>query len=161
MADKTDKKDDKSAPSAKPGFDPKPMQVGGESLVERLIPHVKKIAIALGITAVVLVAVFTVRYFKERGREKNTAKLAKVLEVADRQVRPPGVEPDPKAKEPTFANAKERAEAVLDAMVKNGTDAGGGAYKASLLLQAGKVDEAIAEYTKALGAMGLDGVRAR
>jgi tetratricopeptide (TPR) repeat protein len=137
------------------------VSVGGDSLVERLVPHVKKIAVALGITAVVLVAVFTVRYFKERGREKKSAKIARVLDVADRQIRPAGEEPDPKAKEPTFANAKERAEAVLDAMAKNGTDAGGGAYKASLLLQADKVDEAIAEYRKVQATTGLDGVLAR
>lgn len=161
MADKTDKKDDKAAPSATPGFDPKPMQLGGESLVDRLLPHIKKIAIAVGITAAVLVVVFTVRYLKERGREKDTAKVAKVLDVAERQVRAPGAEPDPKAKEPTFANAKERAESILDAMAKNNTDAGGGAYKASLLMQAGKLDEAIVEYKKAQAAKGLDGVLAR
>lgn len=160
MADKTDKKDDKVAPSAKPGFDPKPMHVGEESIIERLVPHVKTIAVVLGGIVLVLVVVFTARYFKERGREKQTAKLAKVLDVADRQVRPPGVEPDPKAPEPTFANAKERAEAVLDAMAKNGAD-GGSAFKASILLQAGKVDEAIAEYKKVEGKTGLDGVLAR
>jgi hypothetical protein len=161
VADKTDKKDDKKAPAAKPGFDPKPVSVGGDSIVERLTPHLAKLAVGLGGIAVILCVVFGVRCVNERGREKKTAKIAKVLDVADRQIRPPGVEPDPKAKEPTFANAKERAEAVLDAMAKNGTDVGGGAYKASLLLQAGKVDEAIAEYKKAQNTQGLDGVLAR
>ncbi|NVB83933.1 MAG: hypothetical protein HOV81_36495 [Kofleriaceae bacterium] len=161
MADKTDKKDVKATPSDKPGFDPKPMQVGGETIIERLVPHVKTIAVVLGGIALVLVVVFTARYFKERGREKDTGKVAKVLDVADRQVRPAGVEPDPKAKEPTFGSAKERAEAVLDAMAKNNTNVGGGAYKASLLLQAGKVDESIAEYKKVQDKKGLDGVLAR
>lgn len=165
MADKDDKKASKAAPSAKPGFDPKPVQVGGESLIERLLPHVAKIAIALVAVAVVLTIVFTVRHFKERGREKATTKFAKVMEVADREVKDPSAPPldpkDPRAKEPTFATAKERAQAVLDELNKQGTNVAGPVYKASLLVQVGKLDEAITEYKKATSAKGLDGVLAR
>jgi tetratricopeptide (TPR) repeat protein len=159
VADKDDKKDSKDAPN-KPGFDPKPVQLGGESLIDRLIPHMKKIAIAIGITAVVLTAVFTVRHFQNRGRQKETAKLAKVLDVADREVRPEGVAPDPK-KPATFANHKERAEGILAELNKQGADAAGAVYHASLLVQAGKLDEAITQYRKAQSAKGLDGVLAR
>lgn len=165
MADQDDKKASKDAPSATPRFDPKPVQLGGESLLERLLPHMKKIAIALVVVGVLLTVVFTVRHFKERGRQKETAKFAKVIEIADREIKEPDApapDPkDPKAKEPKFASAKERAQAVLDELNKQGTNIAGPVYKASLLVQAGKLDEAIAEYKKATGAKGLDGVLAR
>lgn len=165
MADQDDKKASKDAPSATPRFDPKPVQLGGESLVERLLPHMKKIAIALIGVALILTVVFTVRHFKERGRQKATSKFSKVMEIADREIKQPGApEPDPKdpkAKEPKFANAKERAQAVLDELNKQGTDVAGPVYKASLLVQAGKIDEAIAEYKKGTSAKGIDGVLAR
>lgn len=151
------KKDDKKP--AQPGFDPKPMQLGGESLIERLIPHMKKIAIALGVAAVILTVVFTIRHFKEKGREEDTGKLAGVLEIAGRDVRGAGVEVDPKAKEPTYATNKERAAAVLDALKK--TSVAPGAYRASMLMQAGKLDEAIAEYRKYQKGKTLDAVLAR
>jgi predicted negative regulator of RcsB-dependent stress response len=161
VAAKDDKKDSNDSPSAKPRFDPKPVQLGGESLIERLIPHMKKIVIFVVGVALILTIVFTFRYFQERGRQKSSEKLAKVLEVADREVRPAGQEPDPKAKEPTFGSSKERAEAILDALAKQGTDAGGPAYRASMLMESGKVDEAIIEYKKGQTAKGLDGVLAR
>lgn len=165
MADKDDKKLSKDAPSATPRFDPKPVQLGGESLIERLTPHVKKIAVVLVGIALILTVVFTVRHFKERARQKDTTKFARVIDIADREIKEPGApEPDPKdpkAKEPKFANVKERALAVLAELEKQGTNAGGPVYKASLLVQAGKLDEAIAEYKKGTSAKGLDGVLAR
>jgi predicted negative regulator of RcsB-dependent stress response len=165
VADKDDKIASNDAPSAKPGFDPKPVQLGGESLVERLLPHMKKIAIALIGVALILTVVFTVRHFKERDRQKQTAKFAKVMEIADREVKEPGAAPvdpkDPKAKDPTFASGKDRAQAILDELNKQGTNIAGPVYKASLLVQAGKPDEAIAEYKKGTSAKGLDGVLAR
>jgi tetratricopeptide (TPR) repeat protein len=160
VADK-DEKTTKPAPSAKPGFDPKPVQLGGESLIERLIPHMKQIVIGILVVAGVLTAIFTVRYFKDRGRQKETAKLAKVLDVNERQVRAAGMEPDPKAKEPTYASTKERAQAALDELAKTGAKSADGAYKASLLIQAGKLDEAIAEYKQHTKGKDLDAVLAR
>jgi hypothetical protein len=160
VADNDEKTTKPAATSAKPGFDPKPVQLGGESILDRLLPHMKKIVIVIGVAAVILTVIFTVRHFKERGREKQTAALAKVIEVSQRQVRPAGAEPDPKAKEPTYATNKERAQAVLDTMAKQGV-AAPGAYRASLLLQAGKVDEAIAEYRKHQTGKTLDAVLAR
>jgi hypothetical protein len=164
VASQDDKNASKDAPSAKPGFDPKPVQLGGESLLERLLPHMKKIALVLIGIALILTVVFTIRHFKERGRQKDTAKFVKVLDVADRQIVPEGVTPDPKdprAKEPTFKSSKERAQAVLDELNKQGTNAAGPVYKASLLVEVGKLDEAITEYKKATDAKGLDGVLAR
>jgi tetratricopeptide (TPR) repeat protein len=158
VAAKDDKKD-----AAQPGFNPKAVQLGGESLIERLIPHMKKIAIALVIAAAILTVIFTVRHFRERGREKATDKLASVLDVADRDVRgsdaPPPDPKDPKAKEPTFTSNKERASAVLDSIGKGAKAPG--PYRASMLMQAGKLDEAIAEYRKHQIGKTLDAVLAR
>ena len=162
MAAKDDKKqtgDSKKDP-AKPGFDPKPVQLGGESLLERLLPYMKQIVYVLVGISIIIAIVFTVRYFKEKGREKGTTKLVKVLEIADREVKDPSEPADPKAKEPTFASQKERAEAVIAALSKEGATATV-SYKASMLMQAGKVDEAIAEYKKGENAKGLDGVLSR
>jgi tetratricopeptide (TPR) repeat protein len=155
-----DKDNKNPATSAQPGFNPKPVQLGGESILDRIIPHMKKIAIALGVVALVLTVFFTIRHFKESGREKETAKMARVIEVSERQVRPAGIEPDPNNKAPTFASNKERAQAVLDALTKEGVTMGG-AYRASLLVQAGKLDEAITEYRKHQGGKTLDAVLAR
>lgn len=161
MADKDNKKTKPAGTSAKPGFDPKPVTVGGDSIIERLQPYIKQIVIGVVAVAVVVTAVFLVRFFKERGREKETAKLAKVLDVSQRQIRPEGIEPDPKDKQPTYASTKERAEAVLDMMAKQSAKTDTGVFRASMLLQAGKLDEAITEYRKHTTGKNLDAVLAR
>ena len=155
MATKNDK-DKKPA-----GFDPKPVQLGGEGLLDRLLPHIKKIMWSLIALSAVLAVYFTIRHFQDRKAEKETDKLMSVLDVASHEVRPAGAPADPKSKDITYGSEKERAEAVLEALAKAGTDAGGPTYKASLLLQAGKLDDAIAEYKRAQGKTGLDGVLAR
>ena len=162
MADNDEKKDPKQKPAtAAPGFDPKPVQLGGESLIDRVLPHVKKIAIgaSVAIAIVVIALIFvTVRTHKYEGQ---TAKVAAVLDVASKQVKPPTPIADPKAKkEDTFTSAKDRATATLDAIAKQGADAPP-TFRASLLVDAGKLDEAIAEYHKGENAKGLDGVLAR
>jgi tetratricopeptide (TPR) repeat protein len=157
-------KDDKNPPkpaTAKPGFDPKPVQIGGEGLLERIQPHLKKIIVGI-VTIVVVYGVFVaIRGVQDSHKEKDTAKLQNVLEVAAHPVRTPGEPVDPKSKEITYADNKERANAVLEALAKAGTDAAGPTYKASLLLQAGKLDDAIAEYKRGQGKADLDGVLAR
>lgn len=159
MASK-DPKDPKVA-SAKPGFDPKPVQLGGEGLLDRVRPHLVKIIVGI----VVIVAVYgvfaAIRGIQNGHMEKATAKLQTVLDVAAHPVRQPGEPVDPKAKEVTFASEKERANAVLEALAKANTDAAGPTFKAALLLQAGKLDEAITEYKRAEGKIGLEGVLAR
>ena len=157
------KEEPKDAPvsNATPRFDPKPVNVGGESLVDRIYPHRKRIGFFILSGFLIWAVIAVVIHFRESGQEKSTEKVASVLEVGERKVREPGVQPDPKDKEPSFADHKERATAVLDAIAKQGTDAAGPAYRASLLVQAGKLDEAIAEYKKAQGQVGLDGVLAR
>jgi len=161
VADKDEKTQSKpAAPSAKPGFDPKPVQLGGESLVDRLLPHIKKIAIGAAIIAAIVSAVMIVLYVKERGRRKDTGKIVKVLELGQAEVRGPGVEPDPKAKDKTFGTNKERALAMLSEMDKGGAKAPG-MLRASLLLQAGQLDDSIAEYKKHTTGKTLDAVLAR
>jgi len=159
VADKNDK--EPKPATAKPGFDPKPVQVGGESLLDRLLPHMKKIMWSLIAITAVLTVYFTIRHFQDAKKEKQTEKLENVLDVSERQVRPAGEAPDPKAKEETFADNKERANAVLDALAKAGTDAAGSTYRASMLVQAGKLDDAIAEYKKAQSGTSIEAVLAR
>jgi tetratricopeptide (TPR) repeat protein len=162
VADKDEKNPTKPAASgsAQPGFNPKPVQLGGESIVDRLLPHMKQIVIGILVIAAVLSVIFTVRYFKERGRRKETGKIARVLDVSQREVRPPGAPAEPDAKQPTFASNKERAEAVLAALAKEGASPGG-TYRGSLLVQAGRLDDAIAEYQKHTKGKSLDAVLAR
>ena len=153
MADKDDKKP--------VGFDPKPVQVGGESILDRLLPHMKKIVIALVVTSVILGVVFFFIWLRDRKRAKETDQLAEVLDIAKRPVREAGQPADPKEKEPSFADQKERANAVLDTLGKNNPEGAQGTYKAAMLMQADKYDDAIAEYKKSTTKPGLDGVLAR
>jgi tetratricopeptide (TPR) repeat protein len=155
-----DQKDPKPA-TAKPGFDPKPVQVGGEGLLERLLPHLKKIIVGIVVIVVVYGVYAAVVGVQDSHKEKDTAKVQAVLDVASHPVRSPGEPADPKSREITYASNTERANAVLEALAKAGTDAAGPTYKASMLLQVGKIDEAITEYKRAQGKTGLDGVLAR
>jgi hypothetical protein len=135
----------KPAAAAEP---PKPVHIGGESFLDRVRPHIKEILIGAVIVAVIAAVIVTVRWFHERKEIAATEKLDRVLEVAAQPIRGKDDKPDPK--KPSFANAKERAVAVLDAIAKQGTDSGGPAFRAGLLLDAGKVDDAIAEYKKGI-----------
>lgn len=142
-AAKSDAKPTEKA-AARPAEPPKPVHIGGESFVDRILPHIKKIVIGILIGAAVLVVIFTIRWFQERGEIGATEKVERVLDVAQRPLREPGATADPK--KPSFADTKERAAAVLDALAKQGTDAAGHAFRGAQLLDAGKVDEAITEY---------------
>lgn len=166
MADKDDKKQtDAPASRATPKFDPKAVSVGGESLVDRVYPYRKKIGVFVVLGFAVWAVIAIVIHFRDSRHEQRTDKLAAVLDVADRKVADPTAPPDPNAavkdKDPTFATAQERANAVLDALVKQGTDAAGPTFRASVLVSAGKLDEAITEYKKAEHKPGIDGVLAR
>jgi len=146
-----------------PAGSPKPVHIGGESLADRILPHIKKILVMFVLAAVVISAFLVIRWRKEVAKEKETLKLASVLSIARRPVGPempsmPGMTPPVTG--PSFATAKERAEAVLAEMAKQGTQ-GSSAYRGSMLLDAGKIDDAIAEYRKGQGELGLDGVLAR
>lgn len=152
-----DKKEDKPVP----GITPKTMKLGDETLIERIVPHIKKILVTVILVAVAVSVILVIRWRGEVKKEKATAKLLDVLQIARRQVGPetpvvPGVTP-PKTEEPKFATEKDRAEAVLVAMTTSGATTVS-SYKGALLMDAGKVDEAIAEYRTGLGVADLEGV---
>jgi tetratricopeptide (TPR) repeat protein len=144
---------------SKAAVPPKPVHIGGESFVDRVLPHLKKILVGVIVVAVVASAIVTVRWFRERKQITATEKLDRVLAVAQQPIRGKDEKPDPS--KPSFATAKERAAAVLDAIAKQGTDAAGPAFRGGLLLDAGKPDEAITEYKRGVAAKGLDGILCR
>jgi hypothetical protein len=137
--------DDKPKPDpSKPKEAPKPVQLGGESLLDRVLPHIKKIGMATVILAVLVSFFFGWKACSRNKESKETQKVAAVLDVAQKPVAIPGMPPDPK--NPTFATEKERAEKVLAELAQQDTDKTGPAFRASLLIDAGKLDEAIALY---------------
>lgn len=170
-----DKESKKSTPaSAVPNFDPKPVTVGGESLVDRIYPHRMKLGLAVLSGLVIWAVIAIVVHFRSADRDASTQKLGRVLELGERKIRQPDPEPtaegdpaktpDPNAPKPnddTFADPHARASAMLDEIAKYDVEIAGPTFRASLLVQAGKLDEAIAEYKKAQNALGIDGVLAR
>lgn len=154
MADKEPTKADPAQPLV-----PKSVHIGGESFLDRILPHIKKIAVAIGVVAVILSVVFAIRYFKQKGQASDTDHFAKVLDVSERPLR--GSDDKPDDKHPTFATTKERATTVLDTMVKQDVAGPSGAYRAGILFDAGKFDDALAEYKKCSTAVGVDGVVCR
>jgi len=150
MADKDD---------SKPAEPPKPVQIGGESLLDRILPHIKKIVIGVIVLAVVVSGFLGFRAYQDRKKSKETEKLASVFDSGDRPVVPYGTPADPKS--PAFADDKARAEKQLDELVKQDTDLGGPAFRAALLMDAGKLDEAIAEYRKCPTGASIDLVLCR
>jgi hypothetical protein len=137
--------EDKDPKDASKKFEPpKPVQLGGESLLDRVLPHVKKIATATVILAVLISFFFGYKACQRNQAVKETEKVTAVLGVAQRPVLPPGMPPDPQ--NPAFASDKERSEKVLEEMAKQDTDKTGPAFHASMLIDAGKLDEAIGVY---------------
>src|SRR6185295_13358124 len=138
MAEEKTKRD-----PSKPKEGPKAVQLGGESLLDRLIPHIKKILVATVILAVLVTLFFGYRACSRSKEAKSTEKVAAVLDLAMRPIAPPGMKPDPE--HPTFADDKERADKVLAEMANQGTDGSPG-FRAAMLVDAGKLDEAIELY---------------
>jgi hypothetical protein len=164
VAPKDDKNTDAPASNATPTFDPKAVNVGGESLVDRIYPHRKKIGTFFLLGFAVWGVIAIVIHFRDAKREQQTDKIAAVLDVAARNVSdgtPVDLAAPVAQKRPEFKDARERATAILDALAKSGAVLAGPVYRASLLVQVGKLDEAITEYKKGVTGKGLDGVLAR
>jgi hypothetical protein len=156
-----DKKEDKPVP----GITPKAVKLGDEGLMDRIVPHIKKILVTVILVAVAISVILVIRWRGEVKKEKATAKLLDVLEVARRQVGPetpvlPGVTPPAKKPDPKFATQKERAEAVLAAMTTSDATTVS-SYKGALLMDAGRIDDAITEYRAGQGKPDLEGVLCR
>lgn len=155
-----DKKEDKPVP----GITPKTVKLGDESLMDRIVPHIKKILVTVILVAVAVSVILVIRWRGEVKKEQATAKLLDVLEVARRPVGPaapviPGV-PPPKKVEEKFPTQKDRAEAVLAEMTKADATTVR-SYKGALLMDAGRIDDAITEYRAGQGAPDLEGVLCR
>jgi tetratricopeptide (TPR) repeat protein len=144
---------------SKPVEPPKPVHIGGESLLDRLVPHMKQIIVAIVVVSAVLIVIFTIRWFRERGQIAATEKLDQVLEVAREPIRAKDEKPDPQ--KPSFGDSKERGTAVLSELAKQGTDVGGHAFRGGQLMDAGKLDDAIAEYRLCIGDKTIEGVLCR
>jgi hypothetical protein len=144
---------------SKPAEPPKPVHIGGESFLDRILPYMKQIMIGIAVLAAVLIVVFTIRWIRQRNEEAATTKLDKILTVAREPVRSKDAKPDPKT--PSFGDVKERGAAVLDAIAKEGTEVAGHAFRGGQLLDAGKVDEAIAEYRQGVADRTIEGVLCR
>jgi len=157
--------DKKDSPKAAPaGVNPAPVKIGGESLADRIVPHIKKILVTIVVVAVVVSVILVIRWRGEVGREKATAKLIDVLEIARKPVAPPPTpvpgQPEPKPDPDTFTDAKTRAEAVLASLESEGATSLS-SFKGGLLFDAGRIDDAIAEYRKGISVKGLEGVLCR
>lgn len=145
------------------------VHIGGESILDRLVPHMKKIAIAAVALTVILAGYFGMRWWKHRKAEQATGTLARALEVGARRIEPPEAAPpivDPAAlpedKEETFPTYATRAEATLAQLRKAGQVRGAASlYEAQLLVQAGKLDEALAIYRKVGAGKSTDAAIAR
>jgi len=145
---------------SKPAEPPKPVHIGGETFLDRLVPHMKQIIIGIAAVAVVLIVIFTIRWLKERSQIAATRKLDQILEVARQPIRSKDEKPDPQ--KPSFGDTKERGAAVLAEIAKQDTDVAGHAFRGGQLLDAGKVDDAIAEYRKGIAdTKSIEGVLCR
>lgn len=158
MADKDDKEE---IDVSKPKEPPKPVHIGGESLADRILPHIKKIIVSIIVIAVILSVFFGIRAWKQSKQADETEKVAKVMQVAQRKVAPPpmpGAPPDPGAD--TFVDNKTRAAAILDEAAKRGATLPAG-VKGGLHLDKGDLDGAIREYRAGSTKQDFEGVLAR
>lgn len=137
---------------------PKPVHIGGESFVDRVLPHIKKILFACVALAAVAGVIFGIRAWKQRGQRSQTTALAAVIDVASRELRGSGAV-DPK--KPSFVDTKERAATVLDTLTKQETELAGPGFKAGFLLDTKKFDEAITEYEKCTTGETIENVLCR
>src|SRR5689334_1511184 len=116
---------------SKPKEPPKPVHIGGESLVDRILPHLRKIIIGSLVLAGLVLLIFGIRWWKQRGEEKETDKIAEVARQAQQPLAAPGAKTD--ATHP-FSDPADRAKSLLDQLSKLDANPPGHAYRASLLL---------------------------
>ncbi|MBK9031780.1 MAG: hypothetical protein IPL61_10725 [Myxococcales bacterium] len=146
-----------------PGISVTAVHIGGDSITDRLMPHVKKIAAGAGALVVVIVVYYSYRWYKHTQEEKATTVLVRGLELGDRAVKPEDASSAaPADGEPSWKTYGERAEATAAAIAKAGRARGAAAvYEANLLLTAGKLDAALAAFRKVGNGTSDDAVLAR
>lgn len=175
-----------SSKSSKPGQGaagkqpPQAVHIGGESIADRLLPHLKKIIVVLLLVGAVIGAVFFMRHRKRQKEMQASAQAVALLTDLDRNiVAPPAAgsgsdagsgsgsgsatpaEP-PTSDEKTFASSAERGATGVAEVARRGVGGlVGPAFRASLLLDAGQYDEAIAAFKAGASAAGIDGAIAR
>jgi len=143
---------------------PVPVHVGGDTILDRLMPHITKILVVVLLIALVLTGVFGYRWWQDRGRRKATTVLAKAIELDLREVKKvdPDDKPDPTKKaDPTYATYKDRATAVLGELARGAGPVVSDTYRGSLLLDAGRFDDAEKAFRTASTRKDLEGVLAR
>jgi predicted negative regulator of RcsB-dependent stress response len=144
--------DEEDIDVSKPKEPPKPVHIGGESLADRILPHLKKIIVSIIVVAVILSVFFGIRAWKHSKQADETEKVAKVMAVAQRPIATPGRAPGPEA----FADLARPPDPMrrygrhLDPAVKGG-----------LMLDKGDVDGAIREYKAGTTKDGIEGVLSR
>jgi tetratricopeptide (TPR) repeat protein len=152
-----------------------PVVIGGDSFVDKVLPHVPKI-IAGGVAlAVVLIAYFSWDWWKESKAAAGTDELAEAFDLLHRPIDPPapapipgaepGTPPEPAPKAagalPSYPTRTARAEAVVAALGKTELDPAGRLLEANLLLQTGKLDQAEAVYRTLTAGSALENILAR
>ena len=99
------RKDDE-APDPTLGPHITPVNIGGDSILDRLAPHVMKFAVGAGALVVVIIAYYSWRWYDRSKAEKATSTLVRGLELGDRAV---VAEPTPEDTEPSYPSYAARA----------------------------------------------------
>lgn len=143
------------------------VHIGGDSILDRLLPHVKKIVVFAVAVTVILSIYFGMRWWKHRKQARSTDALARAFEIGEREVGPempvldPTAPPIPDEDKP-YATHAARAEAMLAKLQKVGQTRGAASlYEAQLLIQANKLDEALAIYKRVGAGKSIDAAIAR
>lgn len=141
------------------------VNIGGDSIVDRIAPHIKKIAVAIGVIVVILTVVFTYRWHKHSKQEDATNALVKGLDAAERPVMTLDIELPPeltKMQPASWKSYAERSEKGLAGLEQaGGARSAAALVEAKLLVSAGKLDQAAAIYRAHGGKQNEDGVLAR
>lgn len=168
MADKKKSTEPRPEDVAPTGVDPKAVYIGGESLADRIVPHLKKIFIAIGVVALILSVFFTWRWWQDRKAQKATSALMLALDQGRLEIRE--VDPDDPNPEipaegapPTFASKAERAQAVLAKLRQTEGEPRQSAalLEAAMLFETGQLDAAEVIYRRLASGKGVEGVLAR
>lgn len=147
------------------GLQVTPVNIGGDSIADRLLPHLKKIIVGGLSLAVILTGFFTWRWYQRGQEAKTTARLVKALELHERDVTgdAPSLDPDelPPA-DPPYADHAARDQATAAALAKVGPARRAAAlYEANRLVNAGQLDAGLAALRKVASGTSDDAVLAR